>query len=255
MLQFVDKLDRTTRLYATDYNLRFNATDRNVRTPIRTDDALTVMNAYERALLLAVTRYVDAQTTWKPFNTITWKIGKSREDLENNLPHTHGDVILMPYRFKDMSFDTIARTLFHEKVHIYQRMHPLDTLTLFTQYWGLRLEGYEATTSPNSRTNPDTNRLRFDMYNPEAQSMGRYEATFVNAPRKLTDITYVFRESHSEPVIDRTYFELIRTFRIHQYEHPNETMACLFTSIVFDKVHHAPTLRWVNTHLKQRTMH
>lgn len=255
MLQFVEKLDRTTHSYTVDYKRRFNAIDRKVRNHIRVDDPCVLMSSYEKALLLAVTRYIDAQTTWKPFNNIPWKIGKSEHNLENNLPHTHGDVILMPNHFKKQPFDVLARTLFHEKVHIYQRMYPLETVKLFTHYWGLRLVGYEAVTQPNSRTNPDSNRLRFELYNHRVRSMGHYEATFVDAPRQLTDIAYVFHESASKVAMDETYFKLVHTFHINQYEHPNETMACLFTLIVFDKVHHAPTLNWINTHLKQRRMH
>lgn len=254
MLEFVDKLDWTTILYMIDYRKRFNALDTQVRKHSHVTDAVATLTPYERALLLAVTKYIDQKTAWKPFNSIKWRIGKSQHHLENNLPHTHGDVIILSNRFKDQPFETVARILFHEKVHIFQRTHPLHTFKLFTTFWRLRLVGYTDTSLPNSRTNPDTNRLEFDLYNPETQSMGHYEAEYTSSPKRLTDIEYVFRKSATKVVVDNTYHDMIHRFNINQYEHPNETMACVLTLIVFDGLHHRPTMHWINTHLKQRAM-
>lgn len=254
MLEFVDKLDSTTVLYMRAYRRRFNALDTKVREHVNDEDAIVAWSPYERALLLSLTRYIDHKTAWKPFNSIKWRIGKANRNLENNLPHTHGDVIILSNHFKDQPFETIARILFHEKVHIFQRTHPLHTFKLFTTYWGLQLVGYGDRSSPSSRTNPDTNRLQFELYHPETRSMGHYEAEYTPTPRRLTDIRYEFHKSATKVVVDDTYYNLIYDFHIHQYEHPNETMACLLTTMVFDGVDHRPTTRWINTHLKQRAM-
>ena len=52
-----------------------------------------------------------------------WKFARFRKTLENGYPHTRGDVIFLPDDNLDRPDIKIIRTLVHEKIHIYQRLH------------------------------------------------------------------------------------------------------------------------------------
>lgn len=54
---------------------------------------------------------------------IPWKFARFRKTLELGYPHTRGDVIFLPDNNLDRSDAKIVRTLIHEKIHIYQRLH------------------------------------------------------------------------------------------------------------------------------------
>ena len=52
-----------------------------------------------------------------------WNFARIRKTLEFGYPHTRGDVIFIPENNLDRPDEKIIRTLIHEKIHIYQRLH------------------------------------------------------------------------------------------------------------------------------------
>lgn len=59
------------------------------------------------------------------FLQIPWKIGCVRNTkYENGLPHTRGQVIILPLTVDERSMTSLCRLLMHEKVHVYQKLYP-----------------------------------------------------------------------------------------------------------------------------------
>ena len=84
--------------------------------------------------------------------TIPWKIAIfSGKQYESGYPHTRADVIFIPNIL--ISSSELAKTLLHEKVHLYQRAYPQEM-----DSW-LRSRGFDRwktrVSEPLSRANPD----------------------------------------------------------------------------------------------------
>jgi len=251
-MEIVNTLDSVTKQYIIAYRNRFNPTDEHVRTAIPLNRLNGVISFEERSVLFRVVNYLDSQTNWKILHNIKWRIAKSSKGLENDLPHTHANLIFLPYNFVTLSFESIARMMLHEKIHIYQRLYPIPTVILFKTHWNIVMKRKRTSTAPTARTNPDTNDILYYLYHPLTKSFGYYEATYLPTALTLTDVTYTFvKESVILGHQDTTYFDLIETFKIGQYDHPNEVMACLLTKMAFDDIQHRPTNKWINMYLKQ----
>lgn len=54
---------------------------------------------------------------------IPWKFARTSMILEKGHPHTRKDVIFLPKNSLDRPRINIVRTLVHEKIHVYQKMH------------------------------------------------------------------------------------------------------------------------------------
>lgn len=74
--------------------------------------------------------FADVSGKWidaKKFRALPWKIAITcgGSTYEYGLPHTRGDVIIV--NKKDIkNSDDFVDTLLHERVHVYQKMYPLD---------------------------------------------------------------------------------------------------------------------------------
>lgn len=88
---------------------------------------------------------------------LPWRIGFMKENkdklYEDGLPHTRVDLIMLPTRLAKASDNELIDTLFHEKVHIYQKAYPRDL-----ERW-LAHNGFERirrrTKGSRIRANPD----------------------------------------------------------------------------------------------------
>ena len=88
---------------------------------------------------------------------LPWHIGFMKENkdklYEDGLPHTRIDLIMLPTRLAKASDNELIDTLFHEKVHIYQKAYPRDL-----ERW-LAHNGFERvrrrTKGSRIRANPD----------------------------------------------------------------------------------------------------
>jgi hypothetical protein len=59
------------------------------------------------------------------FNKIIWKIAKIKGNIyENGYPHTRSDIIFINDSYCKMNICLMAKTLIHEKIHLYQRLYP-----------------------------------------------------------------------------------------------------------------------------------
>jgi hypothetical protein len=85
---------------------------------------------------------------------LPWRIGFMKDKLyEDGLPHTRVDLIMLPISLTKASNKYLIDTLFHEKVHIYQKAYPRDL-----ERW-LAHNGFEQvrrrTKGSRIRANPD----------------------------------------------------------------------------------------------------
>ena len=144
-------------------------------------------------------------------NAILWKLIKFN-GIENNFPHTLGDIIFLPELFFERSIQNQIETLIHEKIHVYQRLYPIETSMFITKL------GYEVWDIQNKykniRTNPDTN--QFIYIN---TSTGTVQAQVYNSemPKSITD-------SHLEKLVGDIPWDVPEC--IKQQDHPYEIMAC-----------------------------
>jgi hypothetical protein len=88
--------------------------------------------------------------------SIPWKFSKVKTDIEQGWPHTLADVIILnSHVFEQPSID-LFKTLVHEKIHVYQRLFPLETHVLITDYWKFNVLD-TLSNIPRIRNNPDIN--------------------------------------------------------------------------------------------------
>lgn len=91
---------------------------------------------------------------------------------ERGLPHTHGPFIMLPTSYNR---NVSPSLLVHEKVHIYQRYHPIESVLKHAQQYPISGFEYPAL---GQRANPDTSRILF----------GDIRPTYYQNATNLTDI-------------------------------------------------------------------
>lgn len=142
----------------------------------------------EKDLLEIYTGRIDARMSPESrLRKIPWRVLFFDDKSEGGFPHTHGDCIMLPYKFltkhEHEEQEHVIDTLLHEKVHVYQRMFPFDFLDLYLRYWGFGVLGLASQRIPGIRSNPDTNDVLF------ADSSGvMISPAFKKLPTGLGDI-------------------------------------------------------------------
>jgi hypothetical protein len=86
---------------------------------------------------------------------IPWVIAKTTTPAyEDGLPHTRADVIFLSSTTLHKKDTDLARTLLHEKVHLYQRKYPQETAQAIADA-GYHRTDRRRTETPLARANPD----------------------------------------------------------------------------------------------------
>lgn len=106
------------------------------------------------------------QSILRPYARLSgmaWKVRFMRDScgIENNYPHTHADVIFFPSMYFEMVESERIRLLIHERIHVYQRFHPIPYHKLLFMHFGYAVHSYRPSHSQvdRVRTNPDVNDL------------------------------------------------------------------------------------------------
>lgn len=113
----------------------------------------------ERTAIEAHVRAIDrACARFSRFSALPWRFAKFvGADVENDYPHTIGDIVFLPDDFFVAHTDAKQReTILHEKVHVFQRRHTLETNILILECWGYELHDLKSNYRL-VRNNPDTN--------------------------------------------------------------------------------------------------
>lgn len=165
---------------------------------------------------------------------IPWKFAKVSDKIENAYPHTLQDVIILPVSFF-MKGDakSIMATLVHEKIHVYQRLYPKETLALLT-----RLGFVQA----DPRHLPEEiSRMRRN--NPDIQGVFHFNNTISVQvytsvrPASLADSKTVLYDFKKGVVVDDNIYGRFIPYYINQKEHPYEIMAVLIPKILLGEQH------------------
>ena len=174
-------------------------------------DSIKNFSDNEKIILMDFTREIDKICRrFKRFVNIPWKFAKLCCHVEEGFPHTIDDIIFLPFDFlytRDKEF--MKKTLIHEKIHLFQRVYPLQTNILIQNYWNFAIFSLATKIKKNSRNNPDLNNLLYHRYN-----------------------STCFQEYSDNPT-SLTHSALAKSCR-EKYEHPYEQMAYIIPTIVCD---------------------
>lgn len=147
------------------YAERWNATDLKVREHVTVDDYIKSVRTPTIREWLELRKMISLARNMEPdwLASIKYSIlmfGRG----EGGAPHTHGPFIMLP-----IGQQVSPSTLVHEKMHVYQRYHPIETTLEFSKQYPIT--GFEYP-DMNQRANPDTTRILFGdirpVYAPDA---------------------------------------------------------------------------------------
>lgn len=254
MIYFVEFIDDETKEHINKYISNLNDTDIHVRDMTNYKKYIydKIPSDFKRIITKDIEKINHKLKMYKNLYDITWKIAILQINVENNLPHTHNDVIFLPHTFLKLDDKPRSDILLHEKIHVFQRKHPIQTHFLYTKYWSVVPYGLRSYEEP-LRSNPDINHIVYAYFSPDQNRHIHSVATYFENANKIKD-SYVKTEpstyiTNTNKQHSTTYYTLIREYGIKQTEHPNEVMACLITDIVLNNVEHDLTIEWIKKYL------
>jgi hypothetical protein len=121
---------------------------------------------------------------YKKINTIPWQFAKLCCIMEGGFPHTQLNYIFLEQSFFQLghrSEQDQVTILIHEKIHVYQRMFPLETNILIQKAWKYRPCGI-LKRHGDARNNPDLNGVVYCM-----NGASSYMAFNNESPTNLND--------------------------------------------------------------------
>jgi hypothetical protein len=159
-----------------------------------------------------------------------WNFVKVRDGIENNYPHTIGNVIVLNDTVMQTDLDDFVKTIIHERFHVLQRMIPLPFHDLYKRM------GFSPIRLPNRpiwmRSNPD---LDSSLYIHEGTRTIPIQLYDNSSPHSIAQSsTALLNDDGSFNSTDKPtnqMFGLPMTFHC-QLEHPAEISACLLAEII-----------------------
>jgi hypothetical protein len=114
-------------------------------------------------------------------SNIQWKIGVINNNIyENGLPHTRGDVIIIPKNI--LNSYKLKNILLHEKIHVYQKLYSDDIQKYFINN-GFIKSRYK---TKNIRANPD-----IDEYIYKNNNNDEMMCIYNDNPSSILDVSYL----------------------------------------------------------------
>jgi hypothetical protein len=145
---------------------------------------------------------------------IKWKFIKINSKIEEGFPHTLGDVIVLSDSFFNYTNELKKEVLIHEKIHVFQRLYPIETHNFIKTKLNLNVID-NIKTFKLARNNPDIDGFMYTYDNKH----GFIQLYNNDKPYGLKDSdTYVIS------LKDKKIVNKINKY-IGQYEHPFEIMA------------------------------
>ncbi len=209
-----------------------------------------------------------ANTTLLSYPTlfnIKWRLAKIINGLEMSFPHTLKDVIILTDDFIEQPLDTIAKTLIHEKFHVFQRQFSSRITDLvrkldYTPLSSSQVLMIDYVLRALMRNNPDLDGAIY-MYKPKNKVI----AQLFNKTSPID-----LKDSYAAMISLNTYgtnsellnatndaLDLPSDFQC-QLEHPYEITACLVTELITSSKfydankknkHVQTTVEWINSNL------
>lgn len=142
----------------------------------------------------------------KKFKNIPWKIIiTNNRTYEYGLPHTRFDTIIIPDNMITVNnARRLCDTLFHEKLHVYQKMYP-DQINKHV------LKEYKIVTIDQSlnRANPDTDNKIYKHINTNTI----YQCNFISSkPNNIIDVVYTRDEPMFEHPYEKMVYDLVQKY-------------------------------------------
>ena len=229
------------------YFKEFTSLDKSARNIPQNTDFKDVINIYKKSIKpltkndkKIIEEKLQKLHKYNFFNDIPWKIVKFH-GIENNYPHTHGDIIFLPTDFFQSDID-IDNTLIHEKIHVLQRLFPQKFKKLYNQ-WGFNQQekqNYHYLT----RSNPDDNNTYW-LWKDKSDLVAYYNEN----PNDITDIKYKIVKNNR---IFDTNPEYSKFFKLNNnHYHVNELSAELLSRLVMGQLNNSEAMNILsNLYLK-----
>ena len=151
--------------------------------------------------------FIDIKIDWFngiKANKIQWKIGCVKGKLyEHGLPHTRDDIIIISSNDIDSFTEKkLIKTLIHEKIHLYQKIHNNDVEKYLLQNNFKKYKKREF--NDNIRANPD-----LDNWIYQDNENNLYKAVYNDNPTSVEDIKYMpFNTQKSEHPFEKMAIEM-----------------------------------------------
>jgi hypothetical protein len=159
-----------------------------------------------------------------------WNFVKVQDGVENNYPHTIGDMIVLNNNVLQINEDEMAQTFIHEKIHTLQRITPLIFRELYNQinFVPIRL----SKRNELIRSNPDLDGTLY-LHKPSLTIPVQLYSSENPISLSQSSSQLLDRDGNLNQVLKPTnqLFGLPSSFYC-QLEHPAEITACLLTEII-----------------------
>jgi hypothetical protein len=202
-------------------------------------------------------------TPYQNLQQLEWKFVKVNNRIENGLPHTISDMIVVNTDLLKRTEKELIKTIIHEKVHIYQRLNAPSSRKWITQTDFVSLLSSDFMSLNKDvldmrRSNPDLDRNTYYHKKSKLVLKQLYNST---SPQSITD-----SKAYGIP-LDGGYAPIPLTNALIglpksvycQLEHPYEIMACVITDILTNPAYVDEngnndfvntTIKWMNQELK-----
>ena len=175
-------------------------------------------------------------SSYKNLQMIEWRFAKVKDTIEEGLPHTITDMIVLNKNVLMKSQKELVKTLIHEKIHIYQRMNSMSAKKLVSRL------GFEPLL-PNEfmslnkdvlnmrRSNPDLDRNTYYHVKSNLIIKQLYNST---TPTSILDSKAVGiprQGSYAPLTLTNDLLGLPKSVYC-QLEHPYEIMACIMSDMI-----------------------
>lgn len=179
---------------------------------------------------------------------IRWKFAYLNDsDVENGFPHTLGDIVVLTSSFFKSQPNKQLETIIHEKIHVYQRMYPLETNEYIINVLNFEIKNIAGAVRDKIRSNPDLNNITYGRGNYAFAQVFKDSpmSLYDSYPAKIDIKTLQIEEVTGTDVLP----ENIQT-HVSQIEHPYEIMACYLAHVllVIDR-RDTRTLDWMLKYL------
>lgn len=149
-------IDNDTLAYIDHYFMSFNKTDRRVRNNLTKQKYLSSLRYPTKREIENLGDKTSRVDTLYPklAKNVPWLFIIFSGNIEKKYTHTHGRYIFIHEEHIESISST---TLLHEKIHVYQRMFPCETMLLFLSL-GYSINGIR---DNSGRSNPDINDIEY----------------------------------------------------------------------------------------------
>lgn len=200
---------------------------------------------------------------YKNLQQLEWKFVKVNSNIENGLPHTVSDMIVLNTDILKRTEIELIKTIIHEKIHVYQRLNGAISRKWINQTDFVSLSSNDFMSLNKDvldmrRSNPDLDRNTY--YHNKSKLVLRqlYNST---SPQSIMDSKAYgipLNGDYSPIPLTNELLGLPKSVYC-QLEHPYEIMACVITDILtnpkyieeYGQNHFVnTTIRWMNQELK-----